>query len=55
MTKILYFVFLMIVALFAVNVAQADSPTEVEGATTIDAATAKELFDRSVLFGAYHL
>ena len=50
MTKNLYFVFLVIVALFAVNVAQADSPTEVEGATTIDAATAKEFFDRSVPF-----
>ncbi len=50
MTKNLYFGFPMIVALFAVNVAQADSPTEVEGATTIDVATAKELFDRSVPF-----
>ncbi len=50
MTKYLYFIFPMIVALFTVNVAQADSPTEVEGATTIDVATAKDLFDRSVPF-----
>ena len=50
MTKNLYFLFLMIVAMFAVNVAQAESPTEVKGATTIDVATAMELFDRSVPF-----
>jgi len=50
MTKNFYFVFSMIIALIAISVAQADSPTEVEGATTIDVATAKDLFDRGVPF-----
>lgn len=50
MTKYLYIVFTMIAALLAVGVAQADSPTEVEGATTVDVATAKALFDRGVPF-----
>jgi rhodanese-related sulfurtransferase len=40
----------LIAALFAVSTVQADSPTQVEGATTVDAATAKTLFDRGVLF-----
>ncbi len=50
MAKCLYIVFPMIAALLAVSAAQADSPTEVEGATTIDVATAKTLFDRGVPF-----
>lgn len=50
MTKYLYIVFTMIAALLAVGVAQADSPTEVEGVTTVDVATAKALFDRGVPF-----
>ena len=50
MTKYLYIVFPMIAALLAVGVAQADSPTEVEGATTVDVAAAKTLFDRGVPF-----
>jgi len=50
MTKYLYIVFPMIAALLAVGVAQADSPTEVEGATTVDVATSKALFDRGVPF-----
>ncbi len=41
MAKYLYIVFPMIAAILAVSVVQADSPTEVEGATTIDVATAK--------------
>ncbi len=40
----------LIAALFAVSAVQADSPTKVEGATTVDAATAKALFDRRVPF-----
>lgn len=40
----------LITALFVVNAVQADSPTQVEGATTVDAATAKALFDRGVPF-----
>jgi rhodanese-related sulfurtransferase len=50
MAKYLYIVLPMITALLAVSVAQADSPTEVEGATTVDVATAKALFDRGVPF-----
>ena len=41
----------LIAALFAVSAAHAASPTQVEGATTVDASTAKELFDRGVPFG----
>ena len=64
MAKYLYIVFPMIAALLAVSAAQADSPTEVEGATTVDATTAKALFDRGVpfvdvrsdhLYGAGHI
>ena len=64
MAKYLYIVFPMIVALLAVSVAQAESPTEVEGATTVDVATAKALFDWGVpfvdvrsdyLYGAGHI
>ncbi len=40
----------LIAALFAVSTVDADSPTQVEGATTVDAATAKALFDRGVPF-----
>ena len=40
----------LIAALFAVSAVDADSPTQVEGATTVDAATAKALFDRGVPF-----
>ena len=50
MLRNLYIAFPMLAALFAISVAQAASPTEVEGATTIDVATAKDLFDRSVPF-----
>ena len=50
MAKYLYIVFPMIAALLAVGVAQADSPTEVEGATTVDVTAAKALFDRGVPF-----
>ena len=64
MAKYLYIVFPMIVALLAVSVAQAASPTEVEGAKTVDAVTAKALFDWGVpfvdvrsdyLYGAGHI
>jgi rhodanese-related sulfurtransferase len=50
MAKYLYIVFPMMAALLAVSAVQADSPTEVEGATTVDVATAKALFDRGVAF-----
>lgn len=50
MAKYLYVIFLMFAALLAVSVAQAQSPAEVEGATTVDVATAKVLFDRGVQF-----
>ncbi len=50
MAKYLYIVFPMIAALLAVSVVQADSPTEVEGATTVDVTTAKAIFDRGVPF-----
>jgi rhodanese-related sulfurtransferase len=50
MAKYLYVVFPMIAALFPVSVVRAQSPTEVEGATTVDVATAKDLFDRGVPF-----
>ena len=50
MAKYLNIVFPMIAALLAVSVVQAQSPTEVEGATTIDVVTAKTLFDRGVPF-----
>ncbi len=50
MAKYLYIVFPMIAALLAVSVVQAKSPTEVEGATTVDVAAAKALFDRGVPF-----
>ncbi len=46
--KYLYLVFQLITVLFVVGMAQADSPTEVEGATTIDVARAKAIFDRGV-------
>ena len=41
-----------LVAVSAVATAQTgyESATEVEGATTVDAATAKQLFDRGVIF-----
>lgn len=50
MAKYFYMVFPMIAALFAVSAVQAASPTAIEGATTIDAAAAKALFDRGVPF-----
>ncbi len=50
MAKYLYIVLPMMAALLAVSAVQADSPTEVEGATTVDVATAKALFDRDVPF-----
>jgi len=50
MAKYLYVVFPMLAALLAVGAVQADSPTEVDGATTVDVATAKALFDRGVPF-----
>ncbi len=50
MAKYLYIMFSLIAALFVISAVQADSPTEVEGATTVDSATAKDLFDRGVPF-----
>ena len=50
MSRYLYIVFPMIAALLAVTAVQARSPTEVEGATTVDEAAAKALFDRGVPF-----
>ena len=50
MAKYLYIIFPMIAALLVVSAVQAQSPTEVEGATTVDVATAKALFDRGVPF-----
>ncbi len=40
----------LIAALFAVSTVDAGSPTQVEGATTVDTASAKALFDRGVPF-----
>ena len=50
MSKYLYIVFSMIAALLVVSAGQAGSLTQVEGATTVDGATAKSLFDRGVPF-----
>jgi len=50
MSKYLYIVFPIVAALFVVSAAQADSPTQVDGATTVDVVTAKALFDRGVPF-----
>ncbi len=64
MAKYLYVVFPMIAALFAVSAVHAASPTEVEGATTVDVVMAKAIFDRGVpfvdvrsdyLYGAGHI
>ena len=38
------------VLLLVFSAARADSPTEVAGATTVDVATAKTLFDRGITF-----
>ena len=46
----LFSVLSLIAALFAVGAVHAASPTQVEGTTTVDAATAKQLFDRGVPF-----
>jgi len=46
----LFSVLPLIAALFAVSAVHAASPTQVEGTTTVDAATAKQLFDRGVPF-----
>lgn len=40
----------VLLACFSMTVAAAESPMSVEGATTVDTAKAKELFDREVLF-----
>ena len=42
--------FSIIAALSVASAVQARSPVKVDGATTIDLATAKDLFDRGVLF-----
>lgn len=50
--KKLFPLFLLVLAALAITPAQAakTSPTEVPGATTVDAAAAKQLFDRGVPF-----
>ena len=50
MTKFLYIVFPIIVALSAASAVQARSPVKVDGATTVDLATAKDLLERGVPF-----
>ena len=50
MAKYPYIVVSIVALLFAASAVQAQSPTEVEGATTVDVATAKALFDRDVPF-----
>jgi rhodanese-related sulfurtransferase len=50
MAKYPYIVVSIVALLFAAGAVQAQSPTEVEGATTVDVATAKALFDRGVPF-----
>ncbi len=50
MTKYLWVLFCVIGVILLPSAAQAGSPTEVGGATTVDAATAKSLFDRGVPF-----
>ena len=50
MTKSLCLVLFLTVALFTVNEAQARSLKEVDGATTVDLAVAKDLFERGVPF-----
>jgi rhodanese-related sulfurtransferase len=50
MAKYLYVLFPIIVALSSVSAVQARSPVKVDGATTIDLATAKDLFERGVPF-----
>ena len=50
MAKYPYIVVSIVALLFAASAVQAQSPTEVEGATTVDVATAKTLFDRDVPF-----
>ena len=50
MAKYPYIVVSIVALLFAASAVQAQSPTEVEGATTVDVATAKALFDRGVPF-----
>ena len=44
------FVALLITLMFVFSTVRADSPTEIAGATTIDVATAKTLFDKGVTF-----
>jgi rhodanese-related sulfurtransferase len=50
MAKNFYIVFLIVAATFVVGAVQARSPTEVEGATTVDETAAKALLDRGVPF-----
>ncbi len=50
MTKFLYIVFPIIVALSTASAVQARSPVKVDGATTVDLATAKDLLERGVPF-----
>ena len=50
MAKYPYIVVSIVALLFAASAVQAQSPTEVEGATTVDVVTAKALFDRGVPF-----
>ena len=50
MAKYPYIVVSIVALLFAASAVQAQSPTEVDGATTVDVATAKALLDRGVPF-----
>ena len=50
MAKNFYIVFPIVAAMFVVGAVQARSPTEVEGATTVDEAAAKALLNRGVPF-----
>lgn len=50
MTKCLYIALFGVVLSTAVSISQADSPASVDGATSVDVAAAKTLFDRGVPF-----
>jgi len=50
MVKYPYVVLPVVAAILAISAARADSPTDVEGATTVDEAAAKALSDRGVPF-----
>ena len=50
MTRLFTYFALAVTLAFSAPALAADSPTEVPGATTVDTAKAKELFDKEALF-----